>query len=157
MRFKALTTCPLLFSQMRQLYLLRCVPVSLLLLELLVSVTIFVCIQLQIEILAYFIFSVEICLIWTIFIHSQWVFVCIQTFSNYSKLDFEQIKIMRHLFIHIFPGNLITIIALLQHQKLRGHATTAFVLSLCISDLLFCSFSMPLTAVRYINKVKITF
>ncbi|XP_031628610.1 protein trapped in endoderm-1 isoform X2 [Contarinia nasturtii] len=49
-------------------------------------------------------------------------------------------------------GNLITIIALLQHQKLRGHATTAFVLSLCISDLLFCSFSMPLTAIRYINK-----
>lgn len=54
-------------------------------------------------------------------------------------------------------GNLITIIALLQHQKLRGHATTAFVLSLCISDLLFCSFSMPLTAIRYINKVGIRF
>lgn len=87
--------------------------------------------------------------------HRQWLFRCIQTLSNY-KLRHEQI-IMRHLFIHIFLGNLITIIALLQHQKLRGHATTAFVLSLCISDLLFCSFSMPLTAVRYINKVNITF
>lgn len=53
----------------------------------------------------------------------------------------------------LFTGNLITIVALLRHQKLRGHATTAFVLSLCISDLLFCSFSLPLTAIRYINKV----
>lgn len=49
-------------------------------------------------------------------------------------------------------GNLITIVALALNPKLRGHATTAFVLSLCISDLIFCSFSMPLTAVRYIHK-----
>ncbi|XP_005185041.1 protein trapped in endoderm-1-like [Musca domestica] len=46
-------------------------------------------------------------------------------------------------------GNLITILALVNSPKIRGHATTAFVLSLCISDLLFCSFSLPLTAVRF--------
>ncbi|XP_036319876.1 protein trapped in endoderm-1 [Rhagoletis pomonella] len=46
-------------------------------------------------------------------------------------------------------GNLITIIALLKCPKIRGHATTAFILSLSVSDLLFCSFSLPLTAVRY--------
>lgn len=49
-------------------------------------------------------------------------------------------------------GNLITILALLKCPKMRGHATTAFVLSLCISDLLFCSFSLPLTAVRYFQE-----
>lgn len=48
-------------------------------------------------------------------------------------------------------GNLITIIALLRSPKIRHHPTTAFVLSLCISDLLFCSFSLPLTAVRFLR------
>lgn len=52
-------------------------------------------------------------------------------------------------------GNLVTIVALALNPKLRSHATTAFVLSLCISDLLFCSVSLPLTAVRYINKVSV--
>lgn len=52
-------------------------------------------------------------------------------------------------------GNLITILALLRCSKLRSHATTAFVLSLCISDLLFCTISLPLTAVRYINEVSV--
>uniref|UniRef100_A0A1B0DPT3 G-protein coupled receptors family 1 profile domain-containing protein n=1 Tax=Phlebotomus papatasi TaxID=29031 RepID=A0A1B0DPT3_PHLPP len=46
-------------------------------------------------------------------------------------------------------GNAITIIALLKCPKLRSHATTAFVLSLCISDLLLCSMSLPLQAIRY--------
>ncbi|KAL5276730.1 hypothetical protein ACFFRR_002138 [Megaselia abdita] len=49
-------------------------------------------------------------------------------------------------------GNLITILALLKCPKMRGHATTAFVLSLSISDLLFCSFSLPLTAVRFFHE-----
>lgn len=49
-------------------------------------------------------------------------------------------------------GNFITILALLKSPKIRGHATTAFVLSLCISDLLFCSFSLPLTAVRFFKE-----
>ena len=33
---------------------------------------------------------------------------------------------------------------------LRSHATTAFVLSLAASDLLFCIFNLPLTAIRYV-------
>ncbi|XP_050731478.1 protein trapped in endoderm-1-like [Eriocheir sinensis] len=49
-------------------------------------------------------------------------------------------------------GNLITIIALSRNRKLRLHATTAFVISLCVSDLLFCSINLPLTASRYIHE-----
>lgn len=49
-------------------------------------------------------------------------------------------------------GNLITILALYRCPKLKSHATTAFVLSLCISDLLFCSVNLPLTAARYIQE-----
>ncbi|XP_047517054.1 protein trapped in endoderm-1 isoform X1 [Pieris napi] len=49
-------------------------------------------------------------------------------------------------------GNLITTVALVMHPKLRGHVTTMFVLSLCVSDLLFCSINLPLTASRYINE-----
>ncbi|XP_018322547.1 protein trapped in endoderm-1-like [Agrilus planipennis] len=49
-------------------------------------------------------------------------------------------------------GNLVTIIALIRCPKLRGHATTAFVLSLCVSDLLFCSVNLPLTASRFIHE-----
>ncbi|KAK9890111.1 hypothetical protein WA026_008921 [Henosepilachna vigintioctopunctata] len=49
-------------------------------------------------------------------------------------------------------GNSVTIAALCRCPKLRSHATTAFVLSLCISDLLFCSVNLPLTAIRYINE-----
>ncbi|XP_056646332.1 protein trapped in endoderm-1-like [Diorhabda sublineata] len=47
-------------------------------------------------------------------------------------------------------GNLVTIIALIRCPKLRIHATTAFVLSLCSSDLIFCLVNLPLTAARYI-------
>ncbi|XP_071442866.1 protein trapped in endoderm-1-like [Hetaerina americana] len=49
-------------------------------------------------------------------------------------------------------GNLITALALLRCSKLRSHATTAFVISLCFSDLLFCATNLPLTASRYINE-----
>ena len=37
---------------------------------------------------------------------------------------------------HSVPGNLLTVVALLRCQKLRSHATTAFVISLAASDLL---------------------
>ncbi|XP_022915519.2 protein trapped in endoderm-1-like [Onthophagus taurus] len=47
-------------------------------------------------------------------------------------------------------GNSITILALIRCPKLRTHATTFFVLSLCISDLIFCVFNLPLMAIRYI-------
>lgn len=75
--------------------------------------------------------------------------------DTFSTCSFQSVCYTIYIYSHHFfcVGNLITIIALIKHQKLRGHATTAFVLSLCISDLLFCSFSMPLTAIRYFNKV----
>ncbi|CAG9760179.1 unnamed protein product [Ceutorhynchus assimilis] len=47
-------------------------------------------------------------------------------------------------------GNLVTIVALVRCPKLKMHATTAFVISLCISDFLFCAVNLPLTAARYI-------
>ncbi|CRL01696.1 CLUMA_CG014912, isoform A [Clunio marinus] len=46
-------------------------------------------------------------------------------------------------------GNLLTIVALLKSERLRKHATTAFLLSLTFSDLLFCTIMMPMQAVRY--------
>ena len=48
-----------------------------------------------------------------------------------------------------FAGNLLTVVALLRCQKLRVHATTAFVISLAVSDLLFSAINLPLTASRY--------
>lgn len=54
-------------------------------------------------------------------------------------------------------GNLITLLALLKSPTIREHATTAFVISLSISDLLFCSFSLPLTAVRFFQEVRMNF
>ncbi|UYV72428.1 hypothetical protein LAZ67_9003096, partial [Cordylochernes scorpioides] len=49
------------------------------------------------------------------------------------------------------PGNLLTIVALARWTKLRN-ATTAFVVSLCTADLLFCAFNLPLTASRFIHE-----
>lgn len=44
-------------------------------------------------------------------------------------------------------GNLVTILALSRCIKLRN-ATTAFVISLCTADLLFCTLNLPPTASR---------
>jgi len=49
-------------------------------------------------------------------------------------------------------GNLLTVVALTRDKKLRLQATTSFVISLAISDLLFCAINLPLTAVRYIQQ-----
>jgi len=49
-------------------------------------------------------------------------------------------------------GNLLTVVALLRCAKLRVHATTAFVISLAVSDLLFSAINLPLTASRYIHE-----
>lgn len=51
-----------------------------------------------------------------------------------------------------FTGNLLTVVALLRCPKLRSHATTLFVISLAISDLLFAAINLPLTASRYIHE-----
>ncbi|XP_078052264.1 trapped in endoderm 1 [Augochlora pura] len=49
-------------------------------------------------------------------------------------------------------GNLVTVIALLKYTRLRRHATTAFVISLSISDLIFSAFNLPLTASRFLRE-----
>lgn len=41
-------------------------------------------------------------------------------------------------------GNLTTIVALCRNQKLLQDTTTAFIISLCGSHLVFCAFNMPL-------------
>lgn len=46
----------------------------------------------------------------------------------------------------------MTIVALLKYTRLRKHATTAFVISLSISDLIFSAVNLPLTASRYLNE-----
>ena len=52
----------------------------------------------------------------------------------------------------MWTGNLLTVVALLRCAKLRVHATTAFVISLAVSDLLFSAINLPLTASRYIHE-----
>ncbi|XP_076289496.1 trapped in endoderm 1 [Lasioglossum baleicum] len=49
-------------------------------------------------------------------------------------------------------GNLVTVIALLKYTRLRRHATTAFVISLSISDLIFSAVNLPLTASRFLRE-----
>ncbi|XP_015112314.1 protein trapped in endoderm-1 [Diachasma alloeum] len=49
-------------------------------------------------------------------------------------------------------GNLVTVIALLKFTRLRRNATTAFVISLSISDLIFAAVNLPLTASRYLHE-----
>jgi hypothetical protein len=46
-------------------------------------------------------------------------------------------------------GNLLTMVVLLTSPMLRRHSTTPFLLSLAASDLIFCGFNLPLTAVRF--------
>lgn len=48
-------------------------------------------------------------------------------------------------------GNLVSIAALLRSRKLRN-ATTAFIVNLCVSDLLFSAVSMPLTSLTFIHR-----
>lgn len=49
-------------------------------------------------------------------------------------------------------GNFLTILALARNRRLRVQATNIFVISLAVSDLLFCSINLPLTAVRYFQQ-----
>lgn len=48
-------------------------------------------------------------------------------------------------------GNFISILALSRCPRLRN-ATTAFIINLCVADLIFCAFSSPLQAVTYIQR-----
>lgn len=69
-----------------------------------------------------------------------------------ENAEFELSTICNNHICDLFAGNLITLLALIRCPKLRNHATTAFIISLCISDLFFCAISMPLQAIRYAMK-----
>ncbi|RWS03304.1 7 transmembrane receptor (rhodopsin family)-like protein 11 [Dinothrombium tinctorium] len=50
------------------------------------------------------------------------------------------------------PGNLLTVIALVRcAPKLLKHATTKFVINLAIADLIFCTFNLPMTSIRFLT------
>lgn len=76
---------------------------------------------------------------------------------NYFKLNIKIIFVIFTCFsffnyFSYVSGNLVTVIALLKYTRLRRHATTAFVISLSISDLIFSAVNLPLTASRYLNE-----
>lgn len=48
-------------------------------------------------------------------------------------------------------GNLLTIIALLKHPRVRKHTTSAFIISLSVADFLFCATNLPFSASRFIH------
>ncbi|GFY58902.1 g-protein coupled receptor moody [Trichonephila inaurata madagascariensis] len=48
-------------------------------------------------------------------------------------------------------GNFVSILALSKSEKLRN-ATTAFIVNLCVADLLFSGFSMPLSALTFLER-----
>ncbi|XP_037943811.1 G-protein coupled receptor moody isoform X2 [Teleopsis dalmanni] len=47
-------------------------------------------------------------------------------------------------------GNLLTIIALIKYPKVRNVAA-AFIISLCLADLIFCMLVLPFSGIRYIQ------
>lgn len=49
-------------------------------------------------------------------------------------------------------GNLVTVASLASHPRLRRQPTTLFVISLAVSDLLFCAVNLPITALRYFQR-----
>lgn len=49
-------------------------------------------------------------------------------------------------------GNFCTIAAILKSRKLRKSPTSVFIVSLSFADLIFCSFNLPLTAIRYYHQ-----
>lgn len=89
---------------------------------------------------------------------SACVFATIGVFGKFSTqthpLPYPKHHTIHTIYIINIAGNLITLLALLKSPTIREHATTAFVISLSISDLLFCSFSLPLTAVRFFQEVR---
>lgn len=85
------------------------------------------------------------------------IMISICCFINYFKLKnlFLFVIFICFSFFNYFSyvsGNLVTVIALLKYTRLRRHATTAFVISLSISDLIFSAVNLPLTASRYLNE-----
>ncbi|KAF7396503.1 protein trapped in endoderm-1 [Vespula maculifrons] len=77
----------------------------------------------------------------------------IEAFKHYSRSATIAAAICAIIFSIVgILGNLVTVIALLKYTRLRRHATTAFVISLSVSDLIFSAVNLPLTASRYLNE-----
>ena len=53
-----------------------------------------------------------------------------------------------------FFGNLLTIVALIRIPKLRSQANTKFIMSLALSNFLFCAINNPLNLVYTIQKAE---
>lgn len=49
-------------------------------------------------------------------------------------------------------GNIMTVTVFMLKRTLRLHSTTPFIMSLALSDLWFCAYNLPLTAVRFFNR-----
>ncbi|XP_075158497.1 G-protein coupled receptor moody isoform X2 [Haematobia irritans] len=72
----------------------------------------------------------------------------VETFSP-SMLTFAAIMTLLIMIVGIF-GNFLTVAALIKCPKVRNVAA-AFIMSLCIADLLFCAFVLPFSAFRFIE------
>ena len=66
------------------------------------------------------------------------------------KSSLQQLNFLKLHLLRLIVGNLLTVVALLRCPKLRSRATTMFVISLSMSDLMFSAINLPLTATRYI-------
>lgn len=64
--------------------------------------------------------------------------VCAVLFCIFGVSGKSHIKTDKRIIFHLLmlPGNFLTIVALLRCERLRKHATTAFLLSLTVSDFL---------------------
>ncbi len=79
-------------------------------------------------------------------------------------LNFRGLKVWMLIFFYIrfaivcsvlgILGNGLTMFVLLANKNLRKQSTTPFLLSLTLSDLIFCSFNLPLTAARLFYTIK---
>ncbi|GIX70210.1 g-protein coupled receptor moody [Caerostris darwini] len=67
-----------------------------------------------------------------------------------ALMDFAAACLIIFAIVGVF-GNFVSILALSKSKKLRN-ATTAFIVNLCVADLLFCGFSMPLSALTFLER-----
>ncbi|GFT20101.1 g-protein coupled receptor moody [Nephila pilipes] len=65
-------------------------------------------------------------------------------------MDFAAVCFFVFAVIGVF-GNTVSILALSKSQKLRN-ATTAFIVNLCVADLVFSGFSMPLSGLTFLER-----
>uniref|UniRef100_A0A2A4JK45 G-protein coupled receptors family 1 profile domain-containing protein n=1 Tax=Heliothis virescens TaxID=7102 RepID=A0A2A4JK45_HELVI len=73
-------------------------------------------------------------------------------FQNYSDVLLNVASACCVIFVIIgIPGNLVTIVALARCKKIRN-ATAIFIINLHISNLLFCSIILPMTAMTFAQK-----